>query len=73
METIQEALTFENNVKSFRSRDERISASLKAKELILSLNEYYKKSKDDQIMDLMKRLTAIKRKFEARLKPKIRI
>ncbi|WP_152286373.1 hypothetical protein [Flavicella marina] len=73
METIQEALEFENNVKSFRSRDEKIWASLKAKELILSLNEFYKKSKDEKIMDIMKRLTVIKRKYEARLKPKIRV
>lgn len=71
MKTIQEALEFENNAKTFKSRDEKIWASLKAKELILSLNEFYKKSKDQKIMDLMKRLTAIKRKFEARLKPKL--
>ncbi len=73
METIQEALEFETNVKSFRSRDERIWASLKAKELILTLNEFYKKSKDKKIMEIMKRLTVIKKKFESRLKPKIRI
>lgn len=73
METIQEALEFESNIKTYKSRDERIWASLKARELTLALNEFYKKSKDQQIMDIMKRLTAIKRKFEARLKPKIRI
>lgn len=73
METIQEALEFEENLKTYKSRDQKIWASLKAKELILELNEFYKKSKDDQLMDIMKRLTAIKRKFETRLKPKIRI
>lgn len=73
METIQEALEFESNVKTYKSRDQKIWASLKAKELILTLNEFYKKSKDDKIMDIMKRLTTIKRKFEARLKPKIRV
>jgi len=73
METIEEALEFENNLKTYKSRDQKIWASLKAKELILSLNEFYKKSKDNKIMDIMKRLTVIKRKFESRLKPKIRI
>ena len=71
METIQEALDFESNIKTYKSRDQRIWASLKARELTLALNEFYKKSKDQKIMDLMKRLTTIKRKFESRLKPKI--
>ena len=73
METINEALNFEENLKTYKSRDQKIWASLKAKELILSLNEFYKNSKDEKIMEIMKRLTLIKRKFEARLKPKIRI
>jgi hypothetical protein len=73
MDTIQEALEFESNLKTYKSRDQKIWASLKARELILTLNEFYKKSKDAKIMDIMKRLTAIKRKFEARLKPRIRI
>jgi hypothetical protein len=73
METINEALKFEENLKTYKSRDQKIWASLKAKELILSLNEFYKNSKDEKIMEIMKRLTLIKRKFEARLKPKIRI
>jgi len=34
----------------------------------LALNEIYKRKKDEQIMDIMKRLTAIKRKVEKRLK-----
>jgi hypothetical protein len=41
--------------------------------LILALNVFYKKSNDDKIMDLMKRLTAIKRKYEKRLKRRITI
>lgn len=73
METIDEALKFEENIKTYKSRDQKIWASLKAKQLILSLNEFYKNSKDEKIMEIMKRLTLIKRKFEARLKPKIRI
>jgi len=34
------------------------------------LNEIYKKNKDSQIMDIMKRLTKIKQKIEKRLKGK---
>ena len=71
METIQEALTFEENIKTYKNCNERIQASLKSKELILVLNEYYKKSTDKQLMDIMKRLTLVKLKFESRLKPKI--
>ena len=43
----------------------------KAKKLILALNERYKKTKDAKLMDIMKRLTAIKRKAEKRIKAKI--
>jgi hypothetical protein len=39
-----------------------------AKALILELNEVYKVEKDEEIMDIMKRLTVIKRKVEKRLK-----
>jgi len=47
---------------------DRINASREAKELILSINEEYKNTKDESLMDLMKRLTVIKRKIEKRLK-----
>ena len=43
---LQEALEFEKNYKSFKTRNEKILASRKAKEIILSINEVYKKSKD---------------------------
>lgn len=43
-------------------------ASREAKRLILALNEIYKKSKDTKLMDIMKLLTAKKRKIEKRLK-----
>ena len=36
--------------------------------MILELNEIYKENKDSDIMDMMKRLTVIKRKVEKRLK-----
>ena len=68
MNLIAKALEFEQRNTSFKNTSERILASREAKELILSLNELYKQNKDSSIMDLMKRLTAIKRKIETRLK-----
>lgn len=70
-ELIQEALEFEKNHKSFKSRNDKIIASQKAKEIILSINEVYKKSKDQSLMDIMKRVTLIKRKLEKRLKGRL--
>ena len=68
MSVIEQALEFEQRKLSLRSTDERILASREVKSLILNLNEIYKKNKDQSIMDLMKRLTVIKRKVESRLK-----
>lgn len=52
----------------FLSRSDKITASREAKRLILSLNEIYKKKRDPAIMEIMKRLTTLKRKYEKRLK-----
>ena len=70
MEIIEQALEFERSKISLKSIDDRIIASQRAKALILNLNEIYKQNKDQNIMDIMKRLTAIKRKIESRLKMK---
>jgi hypothetical protein len=50
------------------STSDRVAASREAKRLILALNEIYKKTKDSNLMDLMKRLTEKKQKIEKRLK-----
>lgn len=71
IDLVQEALDFEKNHKSFRTRNEKILASRKAKDLVLSLNSVYKTTKDNSLMDLMKRLTMIKRKIEKRLKGRL--
>jgi hypothetical protein len=68
MDIIDKALEFEQQRLSSLSTSDRIKISREAKALILSLNEIYKRKKDDRIMDIMKRLTAIKRKVEKRLK-----
>lgn len=68
MELIERALEFETRKTSYKTTNERIVASREVKALILDINEIYKESKDDELMDLMKRLTVIKRKIEKRLK-----
>jgi hypothetical protein len=68
MELMEKALEFEGRKHTFKTTSDRIMASREAKNLILSLNEIYKKTKDSDIMDLMKRLTVIKQKIEKRLK-----
>ena len=67
-ENIEKALEFESRKHVYKSTNEKIVASREVKSLILDLNEIYKENKDTEIMDMMKRLTVIKRKVEKRLK-----
>ena len=68
MGIIEKALEFENRKHVYKSTNEKIVASREVKSLILDLNEIYKANKDSEIMDIMKRLTVIKKKVEKRLK-----
>lgn len=68
MDLIRKAIEFEERKLSFKNTSDRIVASREVKELILKLNEIYKLGHDPRIMDLMKRLTAIKQRIEKRLK-----
>ncbi len=68
MELIKKAQAFEERPLRNLSTSDRVSLSREAKALILALNEVYKKTKDAELMDLMKRLTVRKRKIEKRLK-----
>lgn len=70
MELIEKALEYEKRKMRFPTTSDRIMAAREAKSLILSLNEVFKKSRDPKIMDIMKRLTAIKQRIEKRLKGK---
>ncbi|WP_343487997.1 hypothetical protein [Allomuricauda sp. d1] len=65
---LESAHEFENMTLSRMSTSDRVAASREAKRLILAINEVYKKTKDNKLMDLMKRLTEKKRKIEKRLK-----
>lgn len=70
MTLIEKAIEFETRKHKFITTSDRILASREVKDLILSLNEVYKKDKDPEIMDLMKRLTVVKQRIEKRLKGK---
>jgi hypothetical protein len=68
MDIIDKALEFEQRKMRSLSTSDRVKISREAKALILDLNQIYKEKKDNNIMDIMKRLTVIKRKVEKRLK-----
>jgi hypothetical protein len=68
MDIFKRADAFINLKMSHMSTSDRVQASRDAKEIILAINEIYKKSKDEKLMDLMKELTGKKQKIEKRLK-----
>ncbi len=68
MDIFKRADAFINLKMSHMSTSDRVQASRDAKEIILGINEIYKKSKDEKLMDLMKQLTEKKQKIEKRLK-----
>ena len=68
VELISQALEFEKNEKTFKSRNEKIIAAKEAKRIILSINDVYKQNSDEKLMNIMKRLSVIKIKLEKRLK-----
>jgi len=68
MDVVEKALEFEQTKLRSLTTSDRVKISRQAKSLILELNQIYKRKKDEKIMDIMKRLTAIKRKVEKRLK-----
>jgi len=73
MDLVKKALEFEQRKISLKTTNERIIASKEVKSLILGINEIYKKTKDPDLMDLMKRLTVIKKKVEKRLNFKVTV
>ena len=73
MDIVQKALEFEQRKISLKTTNERIVASKEVKALILGINEIFKKTKNPDLMDLMKRLTVIKKKVEKRLNFKVTV
>ena len=68
MGIVNEALAFEQSKMKNMSTSDRVVASREAKRLVLALNEIYKKTKNANLMDIMKRLTTKKKRIESRLK-----
>ena len=67
MDLLQQAKTYEDAKMSHMSTSDKVAASREAKTLILAINQRYKETKDESLMDLMKRLTVKKKKIEKRL------
>jgi len=73
MDLVEKGIEFEQRKISLKTTNERIIASKEVKSLILGINEIYKKTKNPDLMDLMKRLTVIKKKIEKRLNFKVTV
>ncbi len=65
---VLQATKYEQQKLSIKTTSDRIVAARKLKEYVLGVNEIYKQTKDQSLMDLMKRLTVKKQKIEKRLK-----
>ncbi|MGB5226976.1 MAG: hypothetical protein WBN55_01845 [Eudoraea sp.] len=68
MDILKEAFALENAKMSGMTTSNRVETSREAKRIILAINEIYKETKDTSLMDVMKRLTAKKKKIDKRLK-----
>ena len=68
MDLLQKALEFEKRSMANMSTSDRVLASREAKSIVLAMNEIYKKTKDPELMNLMKSVTTKKRKIDKRLK-----
>jgi hypothetical protein len=71
-ELIQEATVFAERKKRFASRDEQIIAANTARDFVVKVNQFYKDDPQPALMDLMKSISAIKRKIEAKIKRPLR-
>ncbi|MFD2563182.1 hypothetical protein [Aquimarina rubra] len=71
MELLKKAKKFLKKSMSNMSTSDRVSASREAKSLVLSINEIYKKSKDPDLMNIMKMITEKKRKIDKRLRGRL--
>jgi len=73
MDLLLQADEFEKMKMSHMSTSDKVKASRRAKELVLAINEIYKKTKDAKLMDIMKRITEKKRKIDKRLKGRLTV
>ena len=73
MDLLLQVEDFEKMKMSHMSTSDRVVASRRAKELVLAINEIYKKTKDSKLMDAMKRITEKKKKIDKRLKGRLTV
>ena len=66
-ELLARAEAYERLKMSHMSTSDRVKASREGKEIVLGINEFYKKTKDSALMEWMKRVTVKKKKIEKRL------
>jgi len=67
MDLLEQAQAYEDAKMSHMSTSDKVAALREAKRLILAINQRYKETNDETLMDLMKRLTVKKKKIEKRL------
>ena len=65
---LTQAEEYEQLAMSHMSTSDRVKYSREGKALVLAINEIYKESKDPDLMDWMKRVTAKKQKIEKLIK-----
>jgi hypothetical protein len=70
IDILDEASSFENAKMSHMTMVDKVLASKEAKRLVLAINDIYKETKNEELMDVMKRLTEKKKKIDKRLKGK---
>ena len=68
MDLLLKADEFNKRPMSHMSTSDRVKASREAKELVLAINEIYKKTKDSKLMEVMKKITVKKKKIDKRIK-----
>ena len=66
-ELLARAEAYERLKMSHMSTSDRVKASREGKQIVLGINEFYKKTKDGALMEWMKRVTVKKKKIEKRL------
>lgn len=66
-EILQEAEQYNKMSMARMSYTDKVMASRLGKKLVLAINEFYKKSKDPELMEVMKLVTVKKRKIDKKL------
>lgn len=67
-EILQEAEQYNKMSMARMSYTDKVKASMQGKELVLSINEVYKKTNDPELMEVMKLVTIKKKKIDKKLR-----